>query len=198
MLKRFGWLLACGCMALACSGDDEGDDTSATEQSSGGGDKGGGGTGGGDKGGGGDTGSGDTGAGGGGDTGGGGGGDTGGGRTPCGNFPDLQDKFCQAGQYCEDMTISSCASGCLSDNNCANNQTCAKEDGENVGSCQNKPGSVDAACDAVCAKMQACDPMVTAEQCNQFCAGVSSECRACVADANCADPEECWSVCGFD
>ena len=205
MLKRFGFFLVFGCLALACSDDGGGDDNGTAEQNSGSTDNGGNDNGGGDNGGG-DNGGGDNGGGdnGGGDNGGGdnGGGDNGGsdnaGQTPCGNFPEFEDKFCQAGQYCKDMTFSECASGCLSDNNCASNQTCAKENGEQVGVCQNKPMMVDGECEAVCTKMKACDPTITNETCNQFCAGVSSACRACVADANCADPEACLSACGFE
>lgn len=59
------------------------------------------------------------------------------GVTPCGTFGGSA-KSCQAGQYCSDETLSKCDSGCLSNTNCASDQTCKKGDG-NVGNCVNVP-----------------------------------------------------------
>ncbi len=64
-----------------------------------------------------------------------GGGNNGGddqGFTSCGNF-----NTCQPGQYCEDDTFGDCAPGCLSNANCASDQTCESESGEPIGTCEN-------------------------------------------------------------
>ncbi len=42
---------------------------------------------------------------------------------------------CEAGQYCSNGI---CENGCLSDQNCASNQTCEKPAGETTGACANK------------------------------------------------------------
>ncbi|MFP2959335.1 hypothetical protein ACLEPN_16225 [Myxococcus sp. 1LA] len=57
------------------------------------------------------------------------------GYTECGDF--MGDDPCQPGQYCADATLSYCELGCTSDVNCASNQECVKEYGEQVGVCLN-------------------------------------------------------------
>ncbi|WIG99190.1 hypothetical protein KGD87_08360 [Myxococcus sp. SDU36] len=57
------------------------------------------------------------------------------GYTECGGF--MGDDPCQPGQYCADATFSECVPGCTSDVNCARNQECVKESGEQVGTCLN-------------------------------------------------------------
>ena len=44
---------------------------------------------------------------------------------------------CTAGTYCADVTSfgGTCATGCTSNNNCANGETCTKTAGSDVGSC---------------------------------------------------------------
>ena len=42
---------------------------------------------------------------------------------------------CQAGQYCSDPRFAECSVGCLSNNNCAGDQTCVTVPGSSVGSC---------------------------------------------------------------
>jgi len=59
------------------------------------------------------------------------------GFTACGDFPS-GPVTCQPGQYCEDPIFSKCESGCLANDNCAADQECVKEGGNNVGTCQNK------------------------------------------------------------
>ncbi|MEC9442972.1 MAG: hypothetical protein VYE40_17900 [Myxococcota bacterium] len=60
------------------------------------------------------------------------------GYTQCGDFlaDPGQKNYCQPGQYCEDPTFSECIEGCLSNENCADDQRCVKSDGQNVGTCQ--------------------------------------------------------------
>lgn len=120
---------------------------------------------------------------------------TGNGVTPCGNFPDSQPKSCQAGQYCADEIISDCQNGCLSNTNCASDQTCEKSAGEDVGTCQAVQGSTE--CAPVCAKLQACDPSITQAMCDQFCAGTNEACKTCVVNANCTNPDACANDCDF-
>lgn len=123
----------------------------------------------------------------------GGGGDTRNGITPCGNFPDQQAKSCQAGQYCEDEILSKCTAGCLSNTNCASNQTCEKASGADVGSCQNMATSTD--CGPVCDRVLACDNSITRPMCVQFCAGFNEACKKCILAANCTDTDACNDAC---
>ncbi len=61
------------------------------------------------------------------------------GYTACGDFfaPDgVSQNSCHPGQYCKDSTFSKCATGCLSDVNCAGHEVCIKGRFSNVGSCQ--------------------------------------------------------------
>ncbi len=72
------------------------------------------------------------------------------GITDCGNFPD-GPKQCQAGQYCSDEGFSECSNGCLSNNNCASDQTCQKPGSEDVGICENNvTGPVSSCGNGVC------------------------------------------------
>lgn len=68
------------------------------------------------------------------------------GYTECGDFlaDPGEDIMCPPGKYCEDPTFSECSDGCLSNENCADDQRCVKADGKQVGSCQaeiKKPAS---------------------------------------------------------
>lgn len=62
------------------------------------------------------------------------------GYTECGDFfADPGDHiYCQPGQYCVDPTFSECEAGCLSNENCAEDQRCVKGDGYDIGTCQAK------------------------------------------------------------
>lgn len=63
------------------------------------------------------------------------------GYTECGDFID--DEPCQPGQFCVDSTFNECEPGCTSDVNCASNQVCVKEYGDQVGVCLNSCDSCD-------------------------------------------------------
>lgn len=117
------------------------------------------------------------------------------GLTPCGNFPDLDDKFCQPGQYCADQTFSDCQNGCLNDSNCASNQTCSKEAAANTGTCQNN--AIEISCDDVCDRVLACDPVTPRNVCMQDCGGFNDECKTCLMDVNCNESSDCWEACGL-
>lgn len=127
------------------------------------------------------------------------------GVTACGNNL-REDVKCQAGQYCEDQTLSICTDGCLSNTNCADDQECIKADGENKGSCQKKVGGGSSSSsssssggggatqDAFCEKAQACDTSITDAQCAQLYAATNDACHECVVDSNCG--AGCDTVCG--
>jgi len=116
------------------------------------------------------------------------------GITACGDFPD-GPKSCQAGQYCSDQTFSRCEAGCLSDTNCASNQTCQKASGATTGSCQNKPTSTD--CGPVCDRILPCETSLPRNTCLQLCAGFNEACKQCILGANCNNPEACEAACDF-
>jgi len=110
------------------------------------------------------------------------------GFTECGEFT------CQPGQHCDNFV---CLDGCLSNVNCAADQSCAEIDSASkLGTCQNEPGSSsgpgpDKDCAAFCDKATACG---APEQCQQICDAASSECVSCVIDSNCG--QGCESLCG--
>lgn len=136
----------------------------------------------------------DSGAAGGGGAGGGSSGRTG--VTACGSFPDNQPKSCQAGQYCSDERISRCQAGCLSDNNCAGNQTCDKSGGTNTGSCVNVAPATTTTCADLCKKAKACNPQLDTAQCEGGCVGFTEECKACVIRQTCnASRDACKAEC---
>lgn len=57
------------------------------------------------------------------------------GQTDCGGTGII----CQAGQYCADPTFGTCENGCLSNDNCSDDQTCDL-DGGSPGTCVNIGG----------------------------------------------------------
>lgn len=128
----------------------------------------------------------------------GGDGDSGGdGATECGNFGN-QPVSCQPGQYCADAVLSICENGCLTNDNCAADQTCEKLGGEDVGTCQNNaPGGPTEA--EFCEKLLTCDMTGTMEQCSIFYTGTNEACHQCIVDGNCGDINggSCDAACGL-
>lgn len=58
------------------------------------------------------------------------------GYTQCGDpYDPHYYEICQPSQYCYSSFLGDCSGGCLSEENCTDNQICAKEAGENVGVC---------------------------------------------------------------
>lgn len=102
------------------------------------------------------------------------------GITPCGNFPDQVAKSCQASQYCQDEGFSKCAAGCLSDNNCTENQTCIKAGGANEGTCQTKSTGGGGSGTGGATGGSACDGTAFADAC-----------KLCSLSPMCADPNFC-------
>jgi len=140
-----------------------------------------------------------------GETGGGSGGSGGSkpGFTACGDYPDNQPKTCQPGQYCSDEKFSDCSTGCLSNVNCASDQTCVKAAGQDEGTCQNNSTSTTstgmttdqlARCKAACTKLLQCSLIDAGEgaQCDNECNGLSESQQKAFAD--CVDPWTCASA----
>jgi hypothetical protein len=120
-------------------------------------------------------------------------GDGGDGTTPCGTF-GTEEVTCQAGQYCADSVLSICENGCLNNNNCAGDQVCEKDSGENVGTCQNTTDPTTTGGDVpseaeFCEKLLSCDAMneIDMEICSAIYAGTSSACQICIMDNTCGD-----------
>lgn len=117
------------------------------------------------------------------------------GHTACGDFISDGTVFCAPGSYCVDPTFSECRPGCLSNENCAEDQRCVKADGSNLGTCQNQ------------FKIRPEEPaMVGSTECGSEFDGTPSYCQpgsycanptfercvpGCLSDANCYTNELC-------
>jgi hypothetical protein len=120
------------------------------------------------------------------------------GYNECGDFGADGTVYCQPGEYCEDPTFSDCKPGCLSNENCAEDQRCVKSDGRQVGACQNKgkqererSGVVQ--CGEFAGETQYCQP-------GQYCEDATfSDCEpGCLGDYNCPPEEICFKAMGED
>ncbi len=115
--------------------------------------------------------------------------------------PGLEQVVCQAGQYCADQLLALCENGCLSNANCASDQECIKEGGEDVGSCQNTDttSAEGPSLEEFCDKALACDPSGTMDQCEMLYNVTIAECHQCWIDSNCGDILDgaCDQACGF-
>ncbi len=109
------------------------------------------------------------------------------GVTSCGTFGNSA-KSCQAGQYCKDETLSICENGCLSNNNCAADQTCDKTSGATVGNCVNKAPTTTTTCADLCKKGKACEPTLDVARCEGACTGLAEACKACLVSKACSAP----------
>lgn len=129
------------------------------------------------------------------------------GYTECGDFLAagvFEKNYCQPGQYCDDPTFSECVDGCLSNENCAEDQRCVKADGTQIGACQNK------------GKHPATEPRITTPTGATACGTFSGEevmCQpgqycedsrfnrcelGCLSDGNCAPNQLCIKESGED
>jgi hypothetical protein len=106
------------------------------------------------------------------------------GITECGG------QNCQAGQYCINLH---CETGCGSDNNCAANQSCVKDSGEDVGSCQNASTPETKDCAGYQEKCTTCGE--TAANCEASCKVITSECIDCVKNTSGCQLDECKPIC---
>lgn len=107
--------------------------------------------------------------------------------APTQSDPSVMENCCQPGQYCEDPMFERCTPGCLSDENCAADQTCVKASQQSVGTCEAigtapcdaEPGFT--GCMGIC-----CQP-------GQFCMNPSLQFCAvgCLSEENCAADQAC-------
>ena len=119
--------------------------------------------------------------------------------TPMG-FEDTPT-VCQPGQYCEDSVLAECENGCLSNINCAADQTCEIPTGEAVGSCANNGGGGGVDVADFCEKLLTCDPSGTMAQCETVHTATNDGCHQCILDENCGDINDfegaCDDACGL-
>lgn len=117
--------------------------------------------------------------------------------TPMG-FEDTPTT-CQPGQYCADPNLADCVPGCLSNVNCAADQSCSIPSGESIGSCVNDAASISEA--DFCMKLLTCDPSGTMEQCSTIYTATNATCHECIISENCGDINDfegaCDSACGL-
>lgn len=124
----------------------------------------------------------------------------GGGSTDC-TPPGFEDSptLCQAGQYCADSTLANCEAGCLSNQNCADDQGCEIPAGASEGVCVNQGSAV--AEEDFCEKFLSCEPSATAALCGMVYAATNGECHQCFLAENCGDISDfdgaCDDACGL-
>ena len=113
------------------------------------------------------------------------------GYTECGDFLSDGEVMCVPGTYCEDPTFSECVAGCLSNDNCNDEQRCIKSDGDNFGTCQhpkNRPDAQSGAtpCGSFGGEETTCAP-------GSYCEDARfSRCEpGCLSSANCGSDAFC-------
>lgn len=104
------------------------------------------------------------------------------GVTQCGG------QSCQAGQYCLNLL---CSPGCGSDDNCAGNQTCQKDSGQDIGSCQGAAATKD--CTAYVKKCTTCGE--SSSDCTKSCDVITADCISCVVNTSGCSLDSCKSLC---
>lgn len=105
---------------------------------------------------------------------------------------------CIPGQYCLDPLVSLCENGCLTDDNCADNQFCEMGFYDH-GQCVNREEPVDPVdqlerCQDACSTMVSCDLLTAPDgsACQSQCASADDNTRRSIADCveswDCAPP----------
>jgi hypothetical protein len=100
------------------------------------------------------------------------------GYTECGDPNNEYDRYsvCHPNQYCYYYKMGWCSDGCLSNDNCAQDQRCVKTDAEDRGTCQNLKRPTD-------------DPREPANRPGlTLCGTASGEHNTCQLGYYCADP----------
>ena len=87
-----------------------------------------------------------------------------------------------------------CETGCGSDNNCAENQSCVKDSDEDVGSCQTATTAETKDCALYQEKCTTCGE--TEAACEASCKVITAECIDCVLSTSGCKLEECQAKCG--
>ena len=125
------------------------------------------------------------------------------GFTPCNELPGERDGIiCHPNQYCADPHLQWCHRGCLSDDNCSQEQICVKNRGSHLGSClaidalpeedpQLDPGYTTCGDPATPARYEICHP-------SQHCySDRDGTCAAgCLSELNCTDHQICEKLPG--
>lgn len=136
------------------------------------------------------------------------------GYTPCGDYPDqTHGVICHPNQYCSSQNLGICREGCLSNDNCTDEQACFKEDGRDVGTCYNVTGGsgeTDTSYweeghqgdDELDRGYTTCGDGVSETTChpNQYCADdYWGDCElGCLSNHNCAEDQWCDKPDGED
>jgi hypothetical protein len=123
-------------------------------------------------------------------------GGTGGGTgTPPAQRPSCGAVSCQIGQYCEDARASRCVDGCLSNQDCASNQTCDTSNKR----CVNNVAATSQGqrCSQACDKARNCNAITAAQNsmCKSKCLtnpNMTDEIRKTIAD--CAEAATCSNI----
>lgn len=122
------------------------------------------------------------------------------GYTPCGDYPDqTYGVVCHPNQYCLSHSMGWCSSGCLSNDNCAEEQTCVKKGSQNVGTClapeettglsqsgELEPGYTLCGTSSDSRKTVVCHP---SQYCDSDYWGTCS--MGCLSEYNCTDTQIC-------
>ena len=115
------------------------------------------------------------------------------GYTPCGDEPDQSyGVICHPNQYCSSQSLAICRQGCLSNDNCTDEQRCVKDDGDDVGRCIDRDAI---AGDELGAGYTSCGDGLAETIChpNQYCDDPGrGQCElGCLSSDNCTDEQWC-------
>ena len=122
------------------------------------------------------------------------------GYTPCNDFPDpTNGVICHPNQYCSSQRLGICHTGCLSEDNCSEEQTCVKQSNRSIGTCLSReeqesrrtgedldPGYTACGDDNNPSRFQICHP-------NQYCySDYFGSCSlGCLSEHNCTEQQRC-------
>ncbi|MBA2663570.1 MAG: hypothetical protein H0U74_14875 [Bradymonadaceae bacterium] len=122
------------------------------------------------------------------------------GYTPCNDFPNpTYGVICHPNQYCGSQRFGTCYTGCLSDDNCTDEQACYKSSGQNLGTCTSRallearrtgenldPGYTSCGDPLNASRFAICHP-------GQYCSSdyFGSCTLGCLSELNCTERQDC-------
>ena len=117
------------------------------------------------------------------------------GYTPCGDEPhQTYGVICHPNQYCSSQRFARCSTGCLSNDNCTEEQRCAKSDGRDIGTCVDLDAEADES-DGLDPGYTRCGDGAYERTChpNHYCADdYWADCEiGCVSNDNCTNEQRC-------